>query len=64
MSLIILMVRPLITQLAFCMWIIRIKEFDQIVRKLLLFLQLVVLFVVGLAYLLGVPVLGLVLEWT
>lgn len=60
MSLIILMVRPLITQLAFLYVDHKNKEFDQIVRKLLLYIAIGGLFVVGLAYLLGVPVLGLV----
>lgn len=60
MSLIILMVRPLITQLAFLYVDHELEKFDGIVRKLLAFIFGGGLLVVILAYLLGVPVLGLV----
>ena len=54
MSLIILMVRPLITQLAFLYVDKEYDKFDSIIKKLLLYI------IVCLAYLLGVQVLGLV----
>ena len=60
MSLIILMVRPLITQLAFLYVDKEYEKFDSIIKKLLLYIIGGGLLVVGLAYLLGVQVLGLV----
>ena len=59
MSLIILMVRPLITQLAFLYVDKEYEKFDSIIKKLLLYIIGGGL-VVCLAYLLGVQVLGLV----
>ena len=60
MSLIILMVRPLITQLAFLYVDKEYEKFDSIIKKLLLYIIGGGLLVVCLAYLLGVQVLGLV----
>ncbi|MDU7738769.1 polysaccharide biosynthesis protein [Streptococcus sp. HMSC078H03] len=60
MSLIILMVRPLITQLAFLYVDKECDKFDSIIKKLLLYIIGGGLLVVCLAYLLGVQVLGLV----
>lgn len=59
MSLIILMVRPLITQLAFLYVDKEYDKFDTIVKKLLLYILGGGLLVVCIAYLLGVQVLGL-----
>jgi len=60
MSLIILMVRPLITELAF-LYVDKMHEkFNSIVRKLILFISGGGMLIVVLAYLLGVQVLGLV----
>lgn len=60
MSLIILMVRPLITQLAFLYVDKEYDKLDSIIKKLLLYIIGGGLLVVCLAYLLGVQVLGLV----
>ena len=60
MSLIILMVRPLITQLAFLYVDKEYDKFDMIVKKLLLYILGGGLLVVCIAYLFGVQVLGLV----
>ena len=60
MSLIILMVRPLTTQLAFLYVDKEYDKFDSIIKKLLLYIIGGGLLVVCLAYLLGVQVLGLV----
>ena len=60
MSLIILMVRPLITELAF-LYVDKMHEkFNSIVHKLILFISGGGMLIVVLAYLLGVQVLGLV----
>lgn len=60
MSLIILMVRPLITELAF-LYVDKMHEkFNAIVHKLILFISGGGMLIVVLAYLLGVQVLGLV----
>ena len=60
MSLIILMVRPLITQLAFLYVDKEYDKLDSIIKKLLLYIIGGGLLGVCLAYLLGVQVLGLV----
>lgn len=60
MSLIILMVRPLITELAF-LYVDKMHEkFNSIVHKLILFISGGGMLIVVLAYFLGVQVLGLV----
>lgn len=60
MSLIILMVRPLITELAFLYVDKKHEKFNSIVHKLILFISGGGILIVVLAYLLGVQVLGLV----
>lgn len=60
MSLIILMVRPLITELAFLYVDKKYKKFNSIIKKILLYIISGGLLVVCLAYLLGVQVLGIV----
>ena len=60
MSLIILIVRPLITKLAILWNKKEYKEFSLIIKRLLGFLSLGGLFVTFIAYLFGVPVLSLI----
>ncbi|MGT2847155.1 lipopolysaccharide biosynthesis protein [Streptococcus massiliensis] len=60
MSLCVLIVRPLITDLAKYWYEKQYKIFDRLILKIFLFLSISGLFMTGAAYFLGIPVLSLV----